>query len=405
MELKFPVILDGSTGTQLQKRGFDSSICAEEWVLQHPEVIHEVQRSYVENGSKIVYAPTFGANRVKLESHGIFNKVEEYNLRLVSISKEAVGGKVWVAGDMAPIGKFLHPLGEMTFEEMVEVYTEQAAALEKAGVDLFVVETLMTLPEARAALLAIRSVSCKPVFVSFTCDENGKTLTGTDVTAALVVLQGMGVDAFGLNCSSGPDKMLTQLRRLKEYAQVPLIAKPNAGAPKVVDGKAVYDCTPEEFTSYVEEMVACGVCLFGGCCGTEADHIGALTKAVSGVTMQPASPVELDKLPCATEKQVFLLDMTAAYGNVLSCDEDLEDALFDEMEEDAEMIAIELKSEDELDIFADCQGMIGKPLCILCEDAALLEQALRRYQGRAVYEGGLPDEDLMPLVEKYGLLL
>ena len=405
MELKFPLILDGSTGTQLQKRGFDSSICAEEWVLRHPEVIREVQRSYIENGSQIVYAPTFGANQVKLESHGIFNKAEEYNKKLVAISREAVGDKAFVAGDMAPTGKFLHPLGEMTFEELVEVYTEQAAALEAAGVDLFVVETLMTLPEARAAVLAIKSVSRKPVFVTFTCDENGRTLTGTDVTAALVVLQGMGVDAFGLNCSSGPDRMLTQLKRLKEYAQVPLIAKPNAGAPKMVDGKAVYDCAPEEFAAYVEEMAACGVCMFGGCCGTEAEHIGRLSEAVSGLETQVASPAQPDKLPCATEKQVFLLDVTAAYGNVLPCDEDLEDALFDEMEEDAEMIAIEIKSEDELDTFADCQGMIGKPLCILCEDAALLEQALRLYQGRAVYEGSLSDEELMPLVEKYGLLL
>jgi 5-methyltetrahydrofolate--homocysteine methyltransferase len=173
----------------------------------------------------------------------------------------------------------------------------------------------------------------------------------------------------------------------------------------VVDGKAVYDCTPEEFTAYVEEMAECGVCLFGGCCGTEAEHIGALAKAVSGLKTEPVSPAEPDKLPCATEKQVFLLDVTAGYGNVLPCDEDLEDALFDEMEEDADMIAIRIESEDELDTFADCQGMIGKPLCILCEDAALLEKVLRLYQGRAVYEGSLTDEQLMPLMEKYGLIL
>ena len=246
MELKFPLILDGATGTQLQKRGFDSSICAEDWVLQHPDVIPEVQSSYIEVGSKVVYAPTFGANRAKLESHGIFNQVAEYNGKLVAISKNAVGGRAWVAGDIAPTGQFMYPLGDATFEDLVEIYTEQAAAMEKAGVDLFVIETQMTLPEARAAVLAVKSVSKKPVFVTFTCDENGKTLTGTDVTAALVVLQGMGVDAFGLNCSTGPDKMLTQLRRLKEYAAVPLIAKPNAGVPQVVDGKTVI-CSPRGF--------------------------------------------------------------------------------------------------------------------------------------------------------------
>jgi hypothetical protein len=232
-----------------------------------------------------------------------------------------------------------------------------------------------------------------------------RTLTGTDVTAALVVLQGMGVDAFGLNCSTGPDKMLPQLQRLKEYAAIPLIAKPNAGVPQVVDGKTVYNCTPEQFTAYVEEMATCGVCIFGGCCGTDVEHMEALVKATAGLDPKVCTPAHPDKLPCATGKQPFLLDVTAAYGNVLPCDEDLEDALFDEMEEDAELIAIRFESEEELDTFSDCQGMIGKPLCVLCEDADLLEQVLRRYQGRAVYEGSLPDEVLMPLVSKYGLLL
>ena len=157
MELKYPLILDGSTGTQLQKRGFDSSISAEDWVLQHPEVIPEVQNRYIDVGSQVVYAPTFGANRTKLERHGIFNKVAEYNEKLVAISRNAVGDRAWVAGDIAPTGKFLYPLGDATFEDLVEIYTEQVTALEKAGVDLFVIETQMTLPEARAAVLAAKS--------------------------------------------------------------------------------------------------------------------------------------------------------------------------------------------------------------------------------------------------------
>lgn len=404
MEVKFPLILDGATGTQLQKRGFDSSICAEEWVLQHPETIAEIQSTYIAAGSRVVYSPTFGANRVKLESHGIFNQVAEYNNKLVSISRQVAGENAFVAGDIAPTGKFLYPLGDASFEELVEIYTEQAAALEKAGVDLFVIETMMTLPEARAAVLAVKSVSKKPVFVTFTCDENGKTLTGTDITTALVVLQGMGVDAFGLNCSTGPDKMLEQLHRLKEYAAIPLIAKPNAGVPQMVDGKAVYDCTPDQFISYVKEMAECGVCIFGGCCGTEVEHIAALSEATVDLQCTVSSPADTTKLPCATEKAVFLLDVDASYGDILTCDDELEDNLF-EQDEDAEMIAIRIQSEDELDDFSDCQGMISKPLCILCEDAGLLEQVLRRYQGRAVYEGPLSDEELMPLVEKYGLII
>ena len=192
MQLYYPVILDGATGTELQKRGFTGGGCAEAWVLEHPEAMLDIQRRYVDAGSGIIYTPTFGANRVKLEGAGIFNSVRDYNLRLAAISKEAAAGRALVAGDIAPTGLFLAPLGTASFEELVEIYAEQAAALEEAGVDLFVIETMMTLPEARAAMLAVRSVSKKPALVSFTCDEHGKTLTGTDAAAALVVMQGMG---------------------------------------------------------------------------------------------------------------------------------------------------------------------------------------------------------------------
>ena len=273
MEMRFPLILDGATGTQLQKRGYQGDVSAEQWVLDHPDSIQDVQRRYVQAGSQVVYAPTFGANRQKLEERSIFNQTAEYNRRLTALSQQAVEGRAWVAGDISPTGLFLSPLGEASFEELVDIYAEQAAGLEQAGVDLFVVETMMTLADARAAVLAIRSVSDKPIFVTFTCDESGRCLSGTDVAAALVVLQGMGVSAFGLNCSTGPEQMLKQLRRLRDYARVPLIAKPNAGMPVTVDGKTTYDCTPEEFVRWVPDMLQAGTAIFGGCCGTDEDYI------------------------------------------------------------------------------------------------------------------------------------
>ena len=229
MELRFPLILDGATGTELQKRGYTGDVCAEQWTLDHPDAIIDIQRGYVAAGSQVVYTPTFGANRRKLEESGLFNCTADYNRRLAELSAQAVQGKALRAGDMSPTGAFLSPLGDVSFEELVDIYTEQAAGLERAGVDLFVIETMMTLSDARAAVLAVRSVSDKPIFVTFTCDENGRSVSGTDITAALVVLQGMGIDAFGLNCSAGPEQMLLQLKRLREYARVPLIAKPNAG--------------------------------------------------------------------------------------------------------------------------------------------------------------------------------
>ena len=404
MELHFPLILDGATGTQLQKRGMTSGVCSEQWVLEHPETIQAIQRDYIAAGSQIVYACTFGANRVKLEENGIFGQVRDYNLRLVALSKEAAAGKAWVAGDMAPTGKFLAPMGDMTFEELVDIYTEQAAALEEAGVDLFVIETMMTLPEARAAVLAVKSVSRKPVFVSFTCDENGKTLTGTDVAAALLVMQGMGVDAFGLNCSVGPEDMLKQLKRLCAYAEVPLIAKPNAGVPEIEDGKTVYRCLPETFAACVPEFAAAGVAIYGGCCGTEAGHIRCLAEQTRSAEIRLPKPERPGLLPLATEKVPVLLPTDTQCGTILPCDETLGDAL-EEAEERADAVtAIRITGPEQLPCFAENQFAVTKPLCLLTEDPAVLEQALRLYQGRAMYEGSLPEEVLLPLSKQYGLV-
>ena len=254
MELYFPAVLDGATGTELQKRGYTGGGCAEAWLLEHPDAILDVQRRYVAAGSNIIYTPTFGANRVKLEANGIFNRVEEFNLRLAALSKEAAAGRALVAGDIAPTGLFLAPLGTASFEELVEIYTSRSPRSRRRASTLFVIETMMTLPEARAALLAVKSVSAKPVLVSFTCDEHGRTLTGTDPAAALVVMQGMGADAFGLNCSVGPREILAQMERLRPWAEIPLAAKPNAGLPRTVDGRTVYDCPPEEFAEWRAQL-------------------------------------------------------------------------------------------------------------------------------------------------------
>ena len=406
MELYFPLILDGATGTQLQKLGYHSEKCTEEWVLEHPETICQIHDRYIENGSQVVYAPTFGANRVKLEENGIFNQVEDYNLRLATLAKENAGGRALVAGDMAPTGKFLTPMGDMPFEEMVEIYTEQAAALEKAGVDLFAIETMMTLPEARAAVLAVRSVSKKPICVTFTCDAAGKSLTGTDVTAALVVLQGMGIDAFGLNCSVGPEDMLRQIKRLSDYAQIPLIAKPNAGMPETENGKTVYRCSPEEFTSCLKELGEAGVALYGGCCGTTEAHIRALYDGLKAVRIAKPQPKYPNLLPLATEKVTAFVpaDILIRPEDILSCDESLTEALEEEADKASPVTAIRIKSEEELADFEDNQFAIDKPLCLVCEDAGLLEEALRLYQGRAMYEGNLPEAELEKLSGKYGLV-
>ena len=405
MQIRFPLILDGATGTELQKRGYKGDVSAEQWVLEHPESIIDVQTGYVAAGSQVLYAPSFGANRRKLEEHGIFNSTADYNRRLAELSKRAADGKALVAGDISPTGLFLSPLGEASFEELVDIYTEQAAGLEQAGVDLYVIETMMTLSDARAAVLAVRGVSDKPIFVTFTCDEHGRCISGTDVTAALTVLQGMGIDAFGLNCSAGPAEMLPQLRRLREYARVPLIAKPNAGMPQIVDGRAIYHCPPEEFVRYIPEFLAAGVAVFGGCCGTTAAHIAALRDALAGAEITPPAPRHTDMLPASTEKLPAYLPVDAVHGPILAVADDLEDRLADVLDSGDVMAAIRVDTWEDVDGLADVQYMITKPLCLVCDDAELLEAALRVYQGRALYEGSLPESALLPLCARYGLLI
>ena len=203
-----PIILDGATGTNLMVAGMPIGVCPEAWILEHPKVLLQMQKEYVEAGSKIVYAPTFTGNRIKLQEYGLEERLEEINTSLVQLSKEAVEGKALVAGDMTMTGQQLYPLGEMMFEELVDIYKEQAGVLAAAGVDLFVVETMMSLQECRAAVIAIREVCDLPIMVTLTYNEDGRTLFGTLPETAVVVLQSLGADAVGINCSTGPMEMI-----------------------------------------------------------------------------------------------------------------------------------------------------------------------------------------------------
>ena len=411
IDLTKPFILDGATGTELAKLGYDGSVCAEAWILDHPDTIKEIQSRYIEAGSNAVYAPTFGGSSLKLAENKIVGKTVEMNKALCALSMEVAKNKALVGGDIAPTGQFMEPLGELSFEELVDNYKEQAKALEEAGVSFFIIETMMNAWEARAAILAVRSVSDKPVFVTFTCDKNGRTLSGADVAAILLIMEGIGASAFGLNCSVGPKEMLSQLKRMHEYASIPLIAKPNAGMPKVIEGKTVYNCPPDEFTAYVEEMAKAGVALFGGCCGTEPAHIKALKKKTKDLSIASPAPTYGDKLTPVTEKEIFLLDpdILNAFDpedeSVITVSEDLYDDIDEAMDdEESAILAIRLESEEDLEIFTENQYCIKKPLLLLTEDEEVLEGALRAYQGRAMYKGNIAIDTLSIFKDRYGLI-
>ena len=408
MEIRLPMLLDGGTGTELQKRGFRSQQSSEEWVLEHPEALIDIQSGYIKAGSQAVMSCTFGASRPKLSQRGLGDKVPETIGKLVAISKEAVkasGKEAYVAGDIGPCGHFLSPLGDLTFEEFYDVMIEQAQALDAAGADYFEVETMMNIPEVRAAILACRKVSDKPVFVSVSCDENGRMLMGTDVIAALLIAQGMGAAAFGLNCSTGPDHMLEQIRRLAPYAKIPLIAKANAGMPSVVGDQTVYDCPPEQYAEYIPQLLDAGASILGGCCGTDVRYIELMKKILDEKSPAVIPQQNEDMLPAATEKDAMFLPSDITVDTICDVNDDFEDDILDVLDEEPEVVGIRIDSDDAAGIWAETQYQVSRPVCFFCEDEELLEKALRAYQGRAMYSGDLDPGFLAVMSDRYGLIV
>ena len=278
-----PVYLDGATGSNLQKAGMPTGVCPEQWILDHPDVILDLQKRYIEAGTQILYAPTFSGNRIKLEEYGLADKIVEINTKLVQLCREAAGEKGLVCGDMTMTGESLEPMGDLELEELIDIYKEQAKILYEAGVDLFVVETMMSLAETRAAVLAIKETCDLPIMVSMTFDEKGKTLYGNTPEGCMVVLQSLGADVVGINCSTGPERMADMVRQMKPYANVPILAKPNAGLPQMGVGETVYDMGPEEFASFGPMLMEAGAAVLGGCCGTTPEHIRAIAKALKDI--------------------------------------------------------------------------------------------------------------------------
>ena len=274
---KGPVILDGATGSNLRASGMPVGACTEQWVLEHPEVLQDLQRAYVEAGSQIVYAPSFSANRLSLSMYGLEDKLAEMNRALVLISRDAVGDKAFVAGDMATCGKPVDVEGGVRYEELIEVYREQAQLLVDAGVDLIGLETMMGVTECSAAIEAIRSVCDLPVMCTLTLDAVGAAYFDGDAELAAQTLPALGADAIGVNCGQGPELYVSVIQRMRAHTDLPLIAKPNAGLPVIQsDGSAVYGMSPGKFAREMEKLKKAGAGILGGCCGTTPEHIRML---------------------------------------------------------------------------------------------------------------------------------
>ena len=271
------LLLDGATGSCLRSMGMPVGVSTELWALEHPDAILTLQRSYVEAGSDIIYAPTFSANRLGLSMYGLEDRLAEINAGLVSLSRKAAAGRALVAGDLTTTGKALEPKGDLTYQQLLDVYAEQIDILAHAGSDLLVAETMLSIDETMAAVEAAHSVCDLPIMCSMTLESDGQLLFGGSAVDAVESLQALGAASVGLNCSVGPDHLEAVVSSMKSVATVPLIVKPNAGMPVMDDrGVAHYSMTPDDFAASMKKLLWRGARLVGGCCGTSPEYIRAL---------------------------------------------------------------------------------------------------------------------------------
>ena len=427
--LKNPVILDGATGTNLQKAGMPTGVCPEQWILEHKQVLFDLQRNYVDAGSNIVYAPTFSGNRIKLDEYGIGERIKEINHELVKLSKAAVDGRALVAGNLTMTGEQLYPMGTMQVETLIDIYKEQAGYIIEAGADLFVVETMMSLAETRAAVIAIRELCDLPVIASMTYNEDGRTLYGTDPVTATVVLQALGADAIGVNCSTGPEQMIPLVKAMREVAEIPLLAKPNAGLPELIDKETVYLMTPEEFARAGKELVLAGAHLVGGCCGTTPAHIKALSDGLKDCQSLPIAAKhesmltsERKTLRLGLDKPFMVIGERINPTGKKKLQEELREGRLDMVMDMAESqeesgahildINMGMNGIDEkkmlLEVVAQVAQSVNLPLCIDSSHVDVIEAALRQYPGRALINSISLEsekfEKLLPIAKKYGAM-
>ena len=417
--------LDGGMGTLLQARGLAAGELPERWSITHPDEITAIHKQYFNAGSHVVNTNTFGANCLKFgadELDAIIGAAVA-NARRAATESEGTQHK-WVALDIGPTGRMLAPYGDLDFEDAVSVFAETVRLGVKHGVDLIIIETMSDSYETRAALLAAKENCDLPVFVSCAFGEDGKLMTGADPAAMVAMLEGMGADAIGINCSLGPCKLFDTVK----YASVPVLFKPNAGLPAVREGRTVYDLSPDEFSAQMAEAVSFGVRAVGGCCGTTPDYIEALVQKTAGMKPMPISQknitcvssythaVVFDKAPILIGERINPTGKKRFKEALKAGDMDyiLREGL-SQAEAGVHILDVNvgLPEIDEVSMLCDAvcrlQEVTDLPLQIDTSDPVAMEAALRRYNGKAMINSvnGKREsmESVFPLVKKYGGLV
>lgn len=412
------VYFDGAMGTMVQKHGLKAGENPELFSLTHPDVITQIHRSYLEAGANILTANTFGANAHKLAASG--HSPAEIITASIAIAKNVAQNNAYVALDIGPIGELLEPMGTLSFDDAYDIFREEIITGEKAGADLILIETMADLYEIKAAILAAKENTDLPVFVTLTVEESGRTYTGCDPEAFVVLAEGLGVDAIGLNCSLGPVQMLPHLKRLLSLTSLPVIFQPNAGLPKVVDGNTTYDITPEQFGICQNEAVSAGACIVGGCCGTNPDYIAQVVSNTESLSPISNSKAKADKLCTPTKAISLTADTVIANNEMPSADlqasfadydtSELINIALDAVDEGAEVINLNtaVAGTDETKMMKiavkELQEICRIPFQITTENPETLEAALRYFNGIAI--ANIPDvPDLKKIAKHYGAVI
>lgn len=428
--------LDGATGSNLVKAGMPSGVCPEQWILEHRDVMLKLQKDYVQAGTNILYAPTFTANRVKLAEYHLENNMSAMIHELVAISRDAAasspGHTVLVAGDLTMTGEQLKPMGKMELEELIDIYKEQILSMVDAGVDLLVVETMMSLAETRAALIAAKEVCDLPVIATLTFEADGRTLFGTDAKTAAIVLESLGASAIGANCSTGPAQMESIISDMVTHTRIPVIAKPNAGLPFLDEnGNTCYNMEAEEFTEEMEVLVNAGATILGGCCGTTPEFIRQIhdrfgTKAKVTAVRRPEGIRYLtserithsfgledgffvvgERINPTGKKALQAQLREGSFEKVIQFAEEQEACGAKVLDINMGMSGIDEKA-SMLRALEEVSGVTNLPLSLDSSYVEVLEAALRHYPGRALVNSVSLEtekfEKLLPIVAKYGAM-
>ena len=423
------LFFDGGMGTLLQAEGLQPGELPETWNIERKETIRKIHQSYFEAGSDIVLTNTFGANALKFHDENcslkaIIDAAVE-NVRFGAKAGIRYGRDYYVALDIGPTGKLLKPLGDLSFEDAYEAFKEVVQYGEKAGADLIHIETMSDTYEVKAAVLAAKENTNLPVFATMIFDDKGKLLTGGDVPSVVALLEGLRVDALGINCGMGPKQMLPILQQIAQYTSLPIIVKPNAGLPKQRDGQTYYDVTPDVFAKQLQEIVKAGACVIGGCCGTTPKHIRAMISACKDLEMTKPT-FKNHTIVSSYGKAVELGDMPVIIGERINptgkskfkqalkehnLDYILKEGIT-QQDKGAHILDVNvgLPDIDEVgmmkEVVRELQSVTSLPLQIDTVDTEAMEQAMRIYNGKPMVNSVSGKQESMnavfPLIQKYG---